>query len=55
LAFDFEDGSCDLEDYVALAEELTGVQVTPDMLEDSTYSTGIVRKRVAAAKATPAR
>ncbi|MCW7940540.1 hypothetical protein AAW14_00250 [Streptomyces hygroscopicus] len=42
VGFDFEDGSCDLEDYIALAEELTGVQVTPDMLENSTYSTGIV-------------
>jgi hypothetical protein len=99
LAFDFENGSCDLEDYVALAEELTGVQVTrrtcwktaptppassrfPRMIGRASLSTspmptqalrrarrqraesgrvhaceraGKSRKRVAAAKATPAR
>lgn len=42
VGFDFENGSCDLEDYIALSEELTGVRVTQDMLENSTYSTGIV-------------
>ncbi|WP_329529788.1 DUF6461 domain-containing protein (plasmid) [Streptomyces sp. NBC_01450] len=42
VGFDFEDGGCGLEEYVALAEELTGVHVTPGMLENGTYSTGIV-------------
>ncbi|MFI0960731.1 DUF6461 domain-containing protein [Streptomyces sp. NPDC021080] len=42
VGFDIEGGGCDVEDYIALAEELTGVQVTPDMLEHSAYSTGIV-------------
>lgn len=36
--FDLEAGTCDLENYVALAEELTGVHLTAN--EDGTYSTG---------------
>ncbi|WP_329264101.1 DUF6461 domain-containing protein [Streptomyces sp. NBC_01478] len=39
---DFETGECGLEQYVALAEELTGVRVTPETLRDGVYSTGIV-------------
>ncbi|MEU9171546.1 DUF6461 domain-containing protein [Streptomyces sp. NPDC048420] len=42
VGFDFEDGGCSVENYIALAEELTGVRVTPDVLENSTYSIGIV-------------
>ncbi|MET7568320.1 DUF6461 domain-containing protein [Streptomyces sp. NPDC005492] len=38
---DFETGYCGLEEYIALAEELTGVRVTPDMLQNGVYSTGI--------------
>lgn len=40
--FDLESGAYDLENYVALAEELTGVHLTANMLEDGTYSTGTV-------------
>lgn len=39
---DFETGACGLEQYVALAEELTGVRVTAETLRDGVYSTGIV-------------
>lgn len=39
---DFDTGKCGLEEYVALAEELTGVHVNPDMLQNAIYSTGIV-------------
>ncbi|MFI8305115.1 DUF6461 domain-containing protein [Streptomyces sp. NPDC085927] len=42
VGFDFEEGRYDLEEYVALAEELTGVHVTPDMLEHAIYGTGVV-------------
>lgn len=42
VGFDFENGSCGLEDYIALAEALTDIHLTPDILEDGTYSTGIV-------------
>ncbi|QIZ00609.1 DUF6461 domain-containing protein [Streptomyces sp. S1D4-11] len=42
VGFDFEKGICDLEEYVALADVLTGVHVTASMLENGTYSTGIV-------------
>jgi hypothetical protein len=40
--FDLKAGAYDLENYVALAEELTGVHLTANMLEDGTYSTGTV-------------
>ncbi|CAM5258497.1 hypothetical protein SXANM310S_02553 [Streptomyces xanthochromogenes] len=40
--FDLETGACSLENYVALAEELTGVRLTATMLEDGTYATGIL-------------
>ncbi|MFB7056945.1 DUF6461 domain-containing protein [Streptomyces vinaceus] len=40
--FDLEAGAYDLENYLALAEELTGVHLTANMLEDGTYSTGTV-------------
>jgi hypothetical protein len=40
--FDLETGAYDLENYIALAEELTGVHLTANTLEYSTYSTGIL-------------
>jgi hypothetical protein len=40
--FDLETGAYDLESYIALAEELTGVHLTANTLEYSTYSTGIL-------------
>ncbi|MEV6048500.1 DUF6461 domain-containing protein [Streptomyces xanthochromogenes] len=40
--FDLETGAFELENYLALAEELTGVHLTANMLEDGTYSTGTV-------------
>jgi hypothetical protein len=42
VGFDFETGSGGLEEYIALAEELTGVRVTPEMLDSGRYSTGLV-------------
>jgi hypothetical protein len=41
--FDLVDGTSDIPANLALAEQLTGVRVTADLLDNAVYTTGIVR------------